>query len=170
MYLGFALMFKKLNRYEQALVYAEKGVDFFDKNLPCVTYNYPGIPAEPFEETKPDFLKTTFYNLRLEFKCPPKPQAICKYINCLKVNRNNHIIPSENIYLSDPDYKGYFKVWCRSNCALDFHENCWCEKKNDSIDYAKSSKTPTEKDFFGQKCFTPDCEGVIIKIQILFCR
>eukprot|EP00091_Calanus_sinicus_P012540 TRINITY_DN28181_c0_g1_i1.p2 TRINITY_DN28181_c0_g1~~TRINITY_DN28181_c0_g1_i1.p2 ORF type:complete len:143 (+),score=56.34 TRINITY_DN28181_c0_g1_i1:253-681(+) len=47
-YLGFALMFKKLNRYEQAMVYAEKGVDFFNKNLPCVTYNYPGIPAEPF--------------------------------------------------------------------------------------------------------------------------
>eukprot|EP00090_Calanus_glacialis_P031446 TRINITY_DN5190_c0_g1_i2.p1 TRINITY_DN5190_c0_g1~~TRINITY_DN5190_c0_g1_i2.p1 ORF type:complete len:1519 (-),score=592.62 TRINITY_DN5190_c0_g1_i2:152-4708(-) len=166
-YLGFALMFKKLNRYEQALVYAEKGVDFFDKNLPCVTYNYPGIPAEPFEETKPDFLRAMFCSLRLEFKCPPKPQAICKYKNCLTVNKNHHIIPSENIYLSDPDYKGYFKVWCRSNCALDFHENCWGEKKNDYIDIvAKSSKTPTEKDFFGLTCFTPDCEGVIIKIQI----
>ena len=166
-FLGFALLFKKLNRYEQGLVYAEKGIDFFEKNLPCVTFNYPGMASEPIEETKPDFLRKMFLNLKMEFKCPPKPEAICKYKNCLTVNKNNHIIPSENIYLVDPDYKGYYKVWCRSNCALDFHENCWVEKKNDYIDIvAKSSKTPTEKDFFGLTCFTPDCEGIIIKIQI----
>jgi len=166
-YLGFALLFKKLNRYEQGLVYAEKGIDFFEKNLPCVTFNYPGMASEPIEETKPDFLRKMFLNLKMELKCPPKPEAICKYKNCLTVNKNNHIIPSENICLVDPDYKGYYKVWCRSNCALDFHENCWVEKKNDYIDIvAKSSKTPTEKDFFGLTCFTPDCEGIIIKIQI----
>jgi len=166
-HLGFALMFKKLNRYDEALVYVEKGLDFFDKNLPCVSYNYPGLASEPIEETRPEYLEKTFQTLRLEFKCPPKPEAVCKYKECLTVNKNNHIIPSENIYLTDPDYKGYYKIWCRSNCSLDFHENCWVEKKNDYIDVlSKSSKTPTEKDFFGLNCFTPDCEGVIIKIQI----
>merc|ERR1712179_478003 len=68
---------------------------------------------------------------------------------------------------SDPDYKGYYKIWCRLDCSLDFHENCWVEKKNEYVDaLSKSSKTPTEKDFFGLNCFTPDCEGLIIKIQI----
>jgi len=166
-HLGFALMFKKLNRYDEALIYVDKGLDFFDKNLPCVSYNYPGLASEPIEETRPDFLEKTFQSLRLEFKCPPKPEAICKYKECLVVNKNNHIIPSENIYLTDPDYKGYYKIWCRLNCVLDFHENCWVEKKNDYIDVlAKTNKTPTEKDFFGLNCFTPDCEGIIIKIQI----
>jgi len=165
--LGFALLFKKLNRYDKALTYVEKGIDFFEKKLQCVPYNYPGLESEPIEETRPVFLEKMFINLRLEFKCPPKPEAICKYQNCLTVNKNNHIIPSENIYLTDPDYKGYYKIWCRLNCALDFHEHCWVEKKNDYIDVlAKSSKTPTEKDFFGLNCFTPDCDGVIIKIQI----
>ena len=37
-YLGLALMFQKLNRYEQALINAEKGVEWFDNNLPCLTY------------------------------------------------------------------------------------------------------------------------------------
>jgi len=166
-YLGFALMFKKLNRYDHALQYTEKGVDLFDKNLPCVTFNYPGIPSQPLEDTNPDYLKKTFNNLKVEFKCPPKPEAICKYKDCLEVNKNNHIIPSENIYLSDPDFRGYFKVWCRSNCALDYHENCWGALKIDFINIInKTSKTPTEKDFFGLKCFTPDCEGLIIRIQI----
>jgi len=166
-YLGFALLFKKLNRYDYALQYTEKGVDFFEKNLPCITYNYPGVPSQPLEETRPDYLKKKFSLLQIEFKCPPKPEAICKYKSCLVVNKNNHIIPSENIYLSDPDYKGYFKVWCRSNCALDYHENCWTALKTDYIDIiAKANRTPTEKDFFGMTCFTPDCDGIIIKIQI----
>eukprot|EP00092_Neocalanus_flemingeri_P039096 GFUD01042557.1.p1 GENE.GFUD01042557.1~~GFUD01042557.1.p1 ORF type:complete len:1549 (-),score=469.67 GFUD01042557.1:273-4919(-) len=166
-YLGFALMFKKLNRYEQALVYAEKGVDYFDKNLPCVAYNYPGIPSQPLDETRPDYLQKLFNLLKVDYKCPPKPEAICKYKDCLMVNKNAHIIPSVNIYLSDPDFRGYFKVWCRSNCALDFHENCWGAQKGDYSDIlAKTTKTPTEKDFFGLTCFTPDCEGLIIKIQI----
>jgi len=166
-YLALALMFKKLNRYDHALQFTEKGVDFFNKNLPCVTYNYPGIPSQPLEETRPDYLKNLFNSLKVEFKCPPKPDAICKFKNCLTVHKNIHIIPSENICLSDPDFRGYFKVWCRSNCALDFHDTCWGALKTDYIDIlAKATKTPTEKDFFGLKCFTPDCEGLIIKIQI----
>ena len=39
-YLGLALMFQKLNRYEQALIHAEKGVEWFDNNLPCLTYRF----------------------------------------------------------------------------------------------------------------------------------
>ena len=27
-------------------------------------------------------------------------------------------------------------------------------------------KTPTEKDFFGQPCLTPDCDGVLEKIEV----
>ena len=169
-YLGLALLFQKLNRYEKALTYAEKGIDYFDKNLSCNIYNYPGLPAEPIEESRPENLKKLFIDLRVEFKCPPKPEAICKFNKCLIVNKDSHIIPSNNIFLSDPDYRGYFKVWCRLNCSLDFHESCWVEKKNQFIDIlAKAGKSPTEKDFFGQSCFTPDCEGIIIRIEIFDC-
>merc|ERR1712154_381851 len=69
--LGFALLFKKLNRYDKALTYVEKGIDFFEKKLQCVPYNYPGLESEPIEETRPVFLEKMFINLRLEFKCPP---------------------------------------------------------------------------------------------------
>ena len=52
-YLGIALMFQKLNRYEQALINAEKGVEWFDNSLPCLTYRFVHcmiifLRSEPF--------------------------------------------------------------------------------------------------------------------------
>merc|ERR1712015_376518 len=80
---------------------------------------------------------------------------------------SSHIEPSENIYVSDPDYKGYYKVHCRLNCQLDYHKSCWMILKEENIEKLKLTKIPTEKDFFGQPCFTPDCTGIIIKIEIV---
>ena len=173
-YLGYALMFKKLNRYEKALIYAEKGVEWFENNLPCVTYSYPGTTSDPIEETKKNYLTSMFAKLRIEFKCPPKPDAICKFANCLKVNEVNHIYPSEKIWKSDPDFKSFYKIFCRLNCVLEYHESCWAQLK---IEYtnnikgtqilSRANKVPTERDFFGLPCLTPDCEGVIIRIEIV---
>ena len=163
-YLGFALVFKKLNRYDEALGYAVKGVEWFENNLPCVTHSYPGLSAEPIKETKEDFLKGRFEELKQEFKCPPRPDAVCKYSDCLDINKDSHIIPSEKIFKNDPDFKPYYKVYCNSNCALDYHESCWAKLKTD---LAEIKSRLTEQDFFGKSCLTPDCEGVIIKIQII---
>merc|ERR1712050_197318 len=108
--------------------------------------------------------------LRLELRCPPKPDAVCKYESCLTAQgtgrQHTDIALSENIFRNDPDYRGHVKVWCRLDCGLDFHETCWTWLKNEHKDVMKTAKTPSEKDFFGRPCFTPDCEGVIIKIQI----
>ena len=173
-YLGYALMFKKLNRYDKALLYAEKGVEWFENNLPCVTYSYPGTTSDPIEETKKDHLTTMFAKLRIEFKCPPKPDAICKFANCLKVNEVNHKYPSEKIWKSDPDFKSFYKVFCRLNCVLEYHETCWAQLKVEYTNNIKgaqilsrANKVPTEKDFFALPCLTPDCEGVIVRIEIV---
>jgi len=157
-YLGFAFMFRALNRYRKALQYTEKGCEFFNKKCSCDTFNYPGIAhPTPIDETNIDILKKMFDDLKAELKCPPKPAAICKYSTCLEVNKDTHIIPSNNIYLSDPDYKGYFKIWCHFKCTIDFHQHCWQEQ---------IKPFETEKDFLGLTCLTPDCKGIIIKIQI----
>ena len=189
-YLGIALMFQKLNRYEQALINAEKGVEWFDNSLPCLTYrfvhymtiflksrtyyksiifSYPGSNSDPIAETKSDYLKDFFIKLKSELKCPPRPDAVCKYYECLKINQDNHIIPSQKIFKSDPNFKPFYRVYCTDSCSLDYHDCCWSSFKVD-ISKAKGSKAPTEKDFCGQVCsknFTPDCEGIIIKIEIV---
>ena len=166
LYLGFALLFKKLNRFEKALTFAEKGVEWFDKNIPCVMHCYPGMPLKAIEETSQEYLKEKFCELSVELKFPLKPYAICKYINCLKVNENNHILPSEKIYKSDPDFKSIYKIMCADNCILDYHESCWLQFKADYTNNIKGVKIPSEKDFLGLKCFTPDCGEIILRIII----
>ena len=111
-------------------------------------------------------MTSNFIQLKIELKCPPGPDATCRYSECLKINQDNHIIPSKKIYKSDPNFKPFYKIFCNSSCILDYHDSCWNSLKSD-MSKMKGSKIPTEKDFCGQKCFTPDCEGIIIKIQIV---
>jgi len=166
LYLGFALLFKKLNRFEKALTFAEKGVEWFDNNIPCVMHCFPGMMSEAIQETSQDYLKKQFSKLTVELKYSSKPDAICKYINCLKVNGHNHILPSEKIYKSDPDFKSIYKIICADNCILDYHESCWLQFKADYTNNIKGVKTPSEKDFLGLKCFTPDCGEIILRVII----
>merc|ERR1711874_522495 len=130
------------------------------------TYSWPGIPSEPIEETKKEYLIQRQQELMLELRSPPLPEATCLYKDCLTSQKNNPFPPSQNIYTSDPDYKGYYKVLCRLNCQLAYHKTCWVELKQHNIDILRLTKTPSEKDFFGQPCFTPDCAGVIKTIEI----
>ena len=165
--LGFALMFMKLHRFEEALKYADRGTEWFKTGLSCVTQNFPGHPSEPMKETCPHYLPSKLESLRRELRCPPRPDAICRYEKCLSLSK--HIIPSEKIYITDPDWRPYYQVLCRSNCALEYHDCCWAEKKielKDEFKFKDIIKTPTEKDFFGLPCLTPDCEGIIVKFLI----
>ena len=160
-YLGLALMFKKLNRFDEALKYLEKGCNWFERGLSCVTQSYPGYPNKRIDETNPETLSQAFLSLKPEIKHPPPPDAICRYQNCR--GHLKHIIPSEKIYLNDPDFKAFYRILCRANCVLEFHDSCWTEKKTE---FKEGVKIPSEKDFFGKQCFTPDCGSIIIKIII----
>merc|ERR1719237_1852069 len=102
-------------------------------------------------------------------KCPPRPKAVCKFRDCLSVQKQLYpgepFIPSQNIYLTDPDLQCFVTVVCRNDCKLDFHSPCWDKKKMDFLGL-KASKSPSERDFCGQPCFTPDCGSLIVKILI----
>jgi hypothetical protein len=49
---------------------------------------------------------------------------------------------------------------------MDYHKNCWANHKESFIAAFKLTKVPTERDFFGKECFTPDCGGRIYRIEI----
>ena len=166
-FLGFALVYQKLNRFLEALDYAKKGVEWFENNLPCSTFSYPGLPADPIEETKKEFLRKTFHELCRDLKNPPPPDDVCKFSDCLNTNKSSHILPSKNIYKSDPDFKPYYQVHCNAQCNVVYHESCWTEVKKLSTHILLGTKIPSEKDFFGKKCLTPDCGGIILKVQII---
>ena len=165
-YYGMALLFMKLNRYEQSKKYAALGLSFLDKGLSFTTLNWPGIPSCAIDETIKETLSGLLTSLITQLKVPETPDAVCRFSDCTSVQAVHHILPSENIFLSDPDYRGHYKIMCQELCKLEYHKNCWVDLKFQFQGMLKVNKVPTDRDLLGQLCPTPDCTGFLVKIQI----
>ncbi|KAL1788280.1 E3 ubiquitin-protein ligase TTC3 [Sigmodon hispidus] len=149
-YCGIGKVYLKKNRFLEALNHFEKA-----KTL---VYRLPGILTWPtsnviIEESKPEKIKMMLEKFVEECKFPPVPDAVCCYQKCRGYSKIQ-------IYLTDPDFKGFIRISCCQYCKVEFHMNCWKKLKtttfNDKID----------KDFLQGICLTPDCEGIISKIII----
>ncbi|XP_019511308.1 PREDICTED: E3 ubiquitin-protein ligase TTC3 [Hipposideros armiger] len=149
-YCGIGKVYLKKNRFLEALNHFEKA-----RNLIC---RLPGVLTWPtsnvvIEETQPGKIKMLLEKFIEECRFPPVPDAICCYQKCLGYSKIQ-------IYITDPDFKGFIRISCCQYCKIEFHMNCWKKLKtttfNDKID----------KDFLQGICLTPDCEGIISKIII----
>lgn len=138
------------NRFLEALNHFEKAR--------TLIYRLPGVLTWPtsnviIEESQPQKIKMLLEKFVEECKFPPVPDAICCYQKC-------HGYSKIQIYITDPDFKGFIRISCCQYCKIEFHMNCWKKLKsttfNDKID----------KDFLQGICLTPDCEGIISKIII----
>nr|KAF6384050.1 tetratricopeptide repeat domain 3 [Pipistrellus kuhlii] len=147
---GIGKVYLKKNRFLEALNHFEKA-----KNLIC---RLPGVLTWPtsnvvIDETRPGKIKMILDKFIEECRFPPVPDAVCCYQKC-------HGYSKIQIYISDPDFKGFIRISCCQYCKIEFHMNCWKKLKtttfNDKID----------KDFLQGICLTPDCEGIISKIII----
>ncbi|XP_068243461.1 E3 ubiquitin-protein ligase TTC3-like isoform X2 [Palaemon carinicauda] len=91
-----------------------------------------------------------------------KPRAKCRFKNCIST-QGGHPFAREEIYETNPDFKGFVDVLCEEHCTVTYHPCCWKAHKEELEDqFGKMS----EKDFFGTQCETPDCTGKIHKINI----
>ncbi|XP_049641573.1 E3 ubiquitin-protein ligase TTC3 [Suncus etruscus] len=149
-YCGIGKVYLKKNRFLEALDHFQRA-----RTLIC---RLPGVLTWPtsnvvIEETKPGKIKMLLEKFVEECKFPPVPDAICCYQQCRGYSKIQ-------IYISDPDFKGFIRISCCQYCKIEFHMNCWKKLKtttyNDKID----------KDFLQGICLTPDCEGIISKIII----
>ncbi|XP_054556255.1 E3 ubiquitin-protein ligase TTC3 isoform X3 [Talpa occidentalis] len=149
-YCGIGKVYLKKNRFLEALNHFEKA-----RTLIC---RLPGVLTWPtsnviIEETQPGKIKMLLEKFIEECKFPPVPDAICCYQKCRGYSKIQ-------IYITDPDFKGFIRISCCQYCKIEFHMNCWKKLKtttfNDKID----------KDFLQGICLTPDCEGIISKIII----
>uniref|UniRef100_A0A2K5ZJH3 E3 ubiquitin-protein ligase TTC3 n=1 Tax=Mandrillus leucophaeus TaxID=9568 RepID=A0A2K5ZJH3_MANLE len=149
-YCGIGKVYLKKNRFLEALNHFEKAR--------TLIYRLPGVLTWPtsnviIEESQPQKIKMLLEKFVEECKFPPVPDAICCYQKC-------HGYSKIQIYITDPDFKGFIRISCCQYCKIEFHMNCWKKLKsttfNDKID----------KDFLQGICLTPDCEGVISKIII----
>ncbi|XP_039713662.1 E3 ubiquitin-protein ligase TTC3 isoform X3 [Pteropus medius] len=149
-YCGIGKVYLKKNRFLEALNHFEKA-----RTLIC---RLPGVLTWPtsnvvIDETQPGKIKMLLEKFIEECRFPPVPDAICCYQKC-------HGYSKIQIYITDPDFKGFIRISCCQYCRIEFHMNCWKKLKtttfNDKID----------KDFLQGICLTPDCEGIISKIII----
>ncbi|XP_021570133.1 E3 ubiquitin-protein ligase TTC3 [Carlito syrichta] len=149
-YCGIGKVYLKKNRFLEALNHFEKAR--------TLIYRLPGVLTWPtsnvvIQESQPEKIKMLLEKFVEECKFPPVPDAICCYQKCCGYSKIQ-------IYISDPDFKGFIRISCCQYCKIEFHINCWKKLKattfNDKID----------KDFLQGICLTPDCEGIISKIII----
>ncbi|XP_016076159.1 PREDICTED: E3 ubiquitin-protein ligase TTC3 isoform X2 [Miniopterus natalensis] len=149
-YCGIGKVYLKKNRFLEALNHFEKAR--------TLIFRLPGVLTWPtsnvvIEETQPGKIKSVLEKFIEECRFPPVPDAVCCYQKC-------HGYSKIQIYITDPDFKGFIRISCCQYCKIEFHMNCWKKLKtttfNDKID----------KDFLQGICLTPDCEGIISKIII----
>ncbi|KAI3373929.1 hypothetical protein L3Q82_022497 [Scortum barcoo] len=140
------------NRFSVALEQFSDSLQMVKNQITPGKLTWP-LTKEIVKETEPDYFKETLESAVELCKFPPIPDAICRLEKCL--------IPLKaEIYLTDPDFKGFIQICCCQRCIVEYHMNCW-----------KSLKTTTfceknEKDFLQEPCLTPDCVGQICSIKI----
>ncbi|XP_049730797.1 E3 ubiquitin-protein ligase TTC3 [Elephas maximus indicus] len=149
-YCGIGTVYLKKNRFSEALNHFQTARE--------VIGNLPGVLTWPttdviIEETEPSKIRELLEKFIEECEFPPVPEGICSYhdhCGALKIQ----------IYISDPDFKGFIRILCSHICKIDFHINCWKKLK------ATSYNDKPDKDFLNASCLTPDCQGIICKITV----
>lgn len=159
--------FVRLNRFKEAEEPLIRGLSFLHRGSSFSCFPWPGTD-EVIDVTERKFLQKALQDELLDCKIYHKPDAICFYESCLTTNQ--HVIPSRNIFFSDPDFNGFVTIVCQENCHIYFHLSCWKYFK-DHLSIEKLS----DKDFLGRNCLTPDCKtkysphesAVIVKLVII---
>ncbi|XP_072254387.1 E3 ubiquitin-protein ligase TTC3 isoform X2 [Pyxicephalus adspersus] len=149
---GIGNVYLKQNRFSDALNQYVKSKTMLKHKM------VPGVLTWPttsfvIEETRPEKLEILLDNCIEECKFPPKPDAVCRFEQCLSS-------PKIQIYFTDPDFKGFIRMACCQFCIVEFHVCCWKKLK------ASTYSDKNDKDFLRYSCLTPDCKGVISHIVI----
>ncbi|CAI9545112.1 unnamed protein product, partial [Staurois parvus] len=145
-------VYLKQNRFSDALnQYVRSKTMLMHKMVPGVL-TWP-TTSIVIEETRPEKLQILLDNRIEECKFPPKPDAVCRFEQCLS-------LPKIQIYFTDPDFKGFIRMVCCQYCIVEFHVCCWKKLK------ATAYSDKNDKDFLRYSCLTPDCRGLISHIVI----
>ncbi|XP_070556812.1 E3 ubiquitin-protein ligase TTC3-like isoform X2 [Ptychodera flava] len=152
-YYGKGRVYIKQNRFSEALDPLRNGLLILQRQVhQHGVVRWPGT-KHIIEESDTKKMKEAF-EINIEIcKSPPQPDAVCRLHD-----------PSSNtkidIYFSDPDFKGFVRTQCHEHCTLEFHPSCWKKIKHENVEKAQ------DKDYLGERCFTPDCDAVIVYIVI----
>ncbi|XP_037322958.2 E3 ubiquitin-protein ligase TTC3 [Pungitius pungitius] len=150
-YYAVGKVYLRENRFSLALVQFSDSLQTVKNKITPGKLTWP-LTKEIVKETQPEYFTDVLERAIELCKFPPIPDAICRLEKCL--------VPLKaEIYLTDPDFKGYIRICCCESCVLEYHTACWKSLKTSFFE-------KNEKDFLKELCFTPDCVGKICKIQL----
>ncbi|KAL1487365.1 hypothetical protein MTO96_030979 [Rhipicephalus appendiculatus] len=149
-YYGVSKALIKMNRFSEALPHIEKCLSILQKGIQfSETLLWPETKTKVDNAKRPQ-LQKAMEEMQALCRAPPKWDAMCCYEACPL---------QKTIYYSDPDFKGFQQVHCASKCLVQYHPACWREYRE--------SRNLTEKGFLGEACPTPDCCGVVVKVEAI---
>lgn len=156
-----AVSFEKICCFKLAHKHAQLCKDALKKSKNLHPVKWPAT-NQPINWTRGDVLESEC-DLLLEklSSSRPSPKAKCRYKNCITTQGIPYA--KDEIYLTDPDFKGYLNVICEEDCTVSYHPCCWKALKEQ---HDGSVNRMSDKDFLGEVCVTPDCTGKISSIQI----
>ncbi|XP_068455847.1 E3 ubiquitin-protein ligase TTC3 [Clinocottus analis] len=150
-YYAIGRVYLRENRFALALEQFSDSLQTVKNRITPGKLTWP-YTKEIVKETQPEYFKEILQHAIELCKFPPIPDAICRHEKCL-----GHL--KAEIYLTDPDFKGYIQLCCCKNCSVEYHIACWKTFKTSFLE-------KNEKDFLHESCLTPDCIGQICSIRI----
>ncbi|KAK1883048.1 E3 ubiquitin-protein ligase TTC3 [Dissostichus eleginoides] len=151
-YYATGRVFLKENRFTVALEQFSDSLQTVKNKITPGKLTWP-LTNEIVKETQPDYFKGMLEQAIELCTFPPPPDAICRLEICLCPMK-------AEIYLTDPDFKGYIRICCCQSCIIEYHIACWKALKTSSF------SDRNEKDFLQESCLTSDCLGKICSIVI----
>nr|XP_019941403.1 PREDICTED: E3 ubiquitin-protein ligase TTC3 [Paralichthys olivaceus] len=146
-------VYLKENRFAVALEQFSDSQQMVKNQITPGKLTWP-LTKDIVKETQTDYFKDILESAIQLCKFPPLPDAVCRLDNC-------HSSVKAEIYLTDPDFKGFIQLCCCQSCTVEYHIACWKTLKTSTF----SEKN--EKDFLQEVCLTPDCFGQICSIKII---
>lgn len=153
-YYAFGKLYLRENRFAVALQQFLDSLQMVKNQITPGKLTWP-LTKEIVKETQPDCFKEILEDAIELCKFPPLPDAICRLDKCLCPVK-------AEIYITDPDFKGFIRICCCEDCTVEYHVTCWKTLK------ASAFSEKSEKDLLQEACLTPDCIGQICSITI-FC-
>ncbi|OWF40060.1 E3 ubiquitin-protein ligase TTC3 [Mizuhopecten yessoensis] len=150
---GRAKALVALNRFSEAKVPLATAWKITN-NTKLTHVSWPGTKNK-IEENTHNVLVKRIEELKLQCKYPPPADAHCRYHSDDEDTRTV-------IYFMDPDFKGFVRIRCDSQCIIEFHTQCWKVYKCKFGDMDRTA----DKEMLEKNCPTPECHAVIIKIVI----
>ncbi|XP_075217233.1 uncharacterized protein LOC142322253 isoform X2 [Lycorma delicatula] len=141
----------KLNRFKNAIEPLQKCEEILQNLVPFTTHCWPTTDKIIKETTRDGLEEYVMELLHSCCSCSKKPTAICRFDKCIEIS--THIVPSDQIFDSDPDFIGYVSVLCEEKCNVQYHVHCWKAFK----ETFSSCEKVHDKDMLERPCPTTDC-------------